>query len=124
MSAPDARLNAAERAALADLEAAAAADDPHLAARLKGAPASRIRTVVPVIQRLRPTVLRQWSSFLGLGWWGVPVTLAGLALVVLGMSAGLAVSVFGALVALAGLRVLAELVERRRRRRSGSGPVG
>lgn len=77
---------------------------------------ARLRAVVPVIRRLRPVVLRMWSSFLDLGWWGIPLTLAGLALVVLGMSAGLAVSAFGALVALAGLRLLAEMVERHRHR--------
>ena len=123
MSAPDARLNAAERAALADLEAAAVADDPHLAARLRGAPGSRLKTVVPLIQRFRPVALRTWSSFLDLGWWGVPITLVGLGLVVLGMSAGLALSVFGAVVTLAGLRLLAELVERRRHR-SGTDSAG
>ena len=111
MSAPDARLSAAEQAALADLEAAAVAADPQLAARLKGAPAPRVGTLLP---RLRPELLRLWAAFLGIGWWAVPLTLAGLGLAVLGLSAGLAVSVGGALVAAAGLRALAELVERRR----------
>ena len=77
---------------------------------------ARLRTVVPVLRRLRPVALRLWSSFLDLRWWGIPLTLAGLALVVLGMSAGFAVSAFGALVALAGLRLLAEMVERHRHR--------
>ena len=121
MSAPDARLSAAERAALADLEAAAAASDPHLAARLKGASASRARSVLPAVSRLRPEALRLWVSFLKLGWWGAPLTVAGLALIVLGISAGPVVSVLGVVVTVCGLRLLAELVERRRHRpRTGS----
>ena len=111
MSAPDARLSAAERAALADLEAAAAASDPHLAARLKGGPPARLRIPLP---SFAPGLLRVWKSFLGIGWWAAAVTLIGLALTVLGLSAGLGLSVLGALVAAAGLRALAEAVERRR----------
>lgn len=116
MSAPDARLNAAERAALADLEAAAVAADPHLAARLKGAPASRLRSLLPALQGTYPKALRWWSTFLRLGWWGIPMTLAGVGLMVLGLSTGPAVSVLGAVVAVAGLRLVAELVESHRRR--------
>lgn len=93
------------------LEAAAAAEDPHLASRLKGSPASRLRAVAPVVY----SYLRGLSArVLRLRWWGVPVSIAGLALVVLGMAAGLAVSIAGALVAAAGLRMLAQIVEDRR----------
>lgn len=120
MSAPDARLSAAERAALAGLEAAAAAADPHLAARLKGSSAARIRPVVPVVARMRPEMLRWWFLFLRLGWWGAPLAVAGLALMVLGLSAGPAVAAIGAVCALAGLRLLAEKIERRRRPRPRS----
>ncbi|HET9076553.1 MAG TPA: hypothetical protein VFN68_06455 [Acidimicrobiales bacterium] len=112
MSAPDARLSAAERAALAGLEAAAAAADPHLAARLRGVPGTRWRLLLTSVQ---PAALRLWHLLLGLRWWGVPITLGGLALTVLGLGTGLAVSVLGAVIALAGLRVLAEMVEVRRR---------
>lgn len=110
MSAPDARLSAAERAALADLEAAAVAADPHLAARLKGTPGSRLRALLVIVQ---PAVLRLWSMILGLRWWGVLVAAGGLGLVLIGLSNSLAVSVCGAVIALVGLRVLAEMVERR-----------
>ena len=109
MSAPDAKLSAAERAALADLEAAASAADPQLASRLKGARRSH-RNAVP---RVVPVLLQAWATFLGIGWWAVPLTLAGLVLAVLGLSAGLAVSVIGVLAAAAGLRVIAELLHRR-----------
>ena len=110
MSAPDARLSAAERAALAGLEAAASAADPQLASRLKGARRSHRNVAVP---RVVPVLLRAWATFLGIGWWAVPLTLAGLVLAVLGLSAGLAVSVIGVLAAAAGLRVIAELLHRR-----------
>lgn len=121
MSAPDARLSAAERAALADLEAAAAAADPRLAERLKGASESRVRTVLPALRRFQPEVLRLWVSFLRLGWWGVPLSAAGLALMVLGLSAGPAFCVLGAIVAVGGLRLVAEALEGHRHRpRSGA----
>lgn len=121
MSAPDARLSAAERAALADLEAAAAAADPRLAERLKGASESRLRTVLPALRRFQPEVLRVWVSFLRLGWWGVPLSAAGLVLMVLGLSAGPALCVLGTVVAAGGLRLVAEVLEGRRHRpRSGS----
>lgn len=112
MSAPDAKLSAAERAALADIEAAAVADDPHLAARLKGAPGHRLRSPLPL---LHPLALRLWRGFLQLGWWGVPLTVAGFVLMTLGLNAGLPLSLLGAIVALGGLRLVAEAVDRRRR---------
>lgn len=116
MRTPDARLNAAERAALADLEAAAAADDPHLAARLRGSPITRVRTWLP---GLEPKLRAMWARVLAAGWWGIPVTMAGMALTVLGISAGTALSVAGALIGALGLRILAEL-GRDRGRRAGS----
>ena len=113
MRTPDARLSAAERAALADLEAAAAAADPHLAARLRGTAVTRIRTLLP---RLLPGLAAGWSRVLSIRWWGVPVTVAGLALMVLGVSAGLAVSLVGVVATAVGLRVLAEMAALRLRR--------
>lgn len=112
MSAPDAKLSAAERAALADIEAAAVADDPHLAARLKGAPAHRLRSPLPLVH---PLALRLWRAFLQLGWWGAPIAVAGFVLMALGLSVGLPVSLLGAVAALGGLRLVAEAVDRRRR---------
>ncbi|MBV9659873.1 MAG: DUF3040 domain-containing protein [Acidimicrobiales bacterium] len=111
MSTPDSRLTAAERAALASLEAAAAAEDPHLATRLKGSPVSRVKTVPPIAY----SYLRgRWRTLLRLRWWGVPITVAGLVLVVLGMSIGTLLSVTGAAVCAVGLRVLAQMIEDRR----------
>ena len=114
MSTPDARLSAAERAALADLEAAAAADDPRLASRLRGSSVVRARSVLP---RLLPRLTAAWTRVLSARWWGVPVTLAGLALIVLGISAGTALSVVGVITSVVGLRILAEMVDLRLRRR-------
>lgn len=110
MSTPEARLSAAERAALADLESAAAAADPHLAARLRGRAPSR---VLPVLASARAVALRASAWVLGRGWWGVPVTVLGLLLVGIGLAYGLVLSVAGLVVAAVGLRVLAELVEHR-----------
>lgn len=112
---PDARLSAAERAALADLEAAAAADDPRLASRLRGSSVVRARTVLP---RLLPRVAAAWTRVLSLRWWAVPVTVAGLALIVLGISAGTALSVVGVITSVVGLRILAEVVAVHFRRRT------
>ena len=108
MSTPDARLSAAERAALANLEAAAAAEDPHLASRLKGSPASKIKTVAPIVLSY---LVGRWRSLLRLGWWGGLVALAGMALIVLGLGSGLVIAVFGAIVCAAGLRILAQAVQ-------------
>jgi hypothetical protein len=116
MSTPESRLSAAERAALADLESAAAAADPHLDARLRGRTPSR---ALPALSRARVVGLRGWAAILGLGWWGIPILVAGLALAVIGLSQTLALSVLGLLVAAVGLRVLVELVDRRLFRSSG-----
>ena len=110
MSTPEARLSAAERAALADLESAAAAADPHLAARLRGrAPSRALPALVTVITRIQGA----WAWVLRWNWWGIPPVVIGLFLVVLGLAYGLVLSVLGLVVAAVGLRVLAEMVERR-----------
>lgn len=124
MSTPDARLNAAERAALADLEAAAAAADPALAARLRGGLAWK---AVPLVRSLRRRLVLWWAAVLQAGWWGVPLTVAGLLLMALGLSAGLALSVVGAVIAAVGVRVLVEMARLRMartaaRRDPGHGP--
>lgn len=110
MSTPESRLSAAERAALADLESAAAAADPHLDARLSGRTPAR---ALPALARAGVVVLRGWAVILGLGWWGGPILLVGLGLTVFGLSQSLVVSVIGLVVATVGLRVLAELLHRR-----------
>ena len=111
---PDARLSAAEQAALAHLEAVAAADDPHLATRLKGAPASRskARTLTSRTSALARTA---WLRAVSAGWWGVPLVALGLLLMALGLGAGLAVSLVGTISCLFGLRMIAGLIERRLR---------
>ena len=110
MSTPDAKLNAAERAALADLEAAAAAADPSLAALLRGRTPWRAR---PAFRSLRLRALRVWAVVLGSRWWGVPMTLVGSVLMVLGLGSGTFLSLAGVLVTVVGLRVLAEILRRR-----------
>jgi hypothetical protein len=112
MSTPDARLSAAERAALANIEAAAAAEDPHLAARLKGTASSRFKTLPPLVVSY---LVGRWHTVLRLRWWGIPTAVVGFVLMVLGISTSGAVSLAGALICAIGLRVLAQMVEDRRK---------
>ncbi|HMC39774.1 MAG TPA: hypothetical protein VKI19_08940 [Acidimicrobiales bacterium] len=117
MSTPDARLNAAERAALADLEAAAAAADPHLAARLRGGTASK---GLRVLVSFGPRLLRAWLRLLQAPQWGIPLLVTGLFFVVLGVSAGPALSLVGVAATTVGLRLVAEMARRRLSRRTGA----
>ena len=98
----DASLTAQERAALAHLEAAAAADDPQLAAWLRGPGGLHLLSRLPT----PPAWMRN-------RWWGGPIALVGLVLVVLGVSAGFAVGLVGMVLAAAGLWLLAEAARRR-----------
>ncbi len=116
---PDARLSAAERAALADLEAAALADDPVFASRLKHDRATDARRALTSATRL---VSRAWVRILCLGWWGLALVAVGLGAVVAGLSFSMFVSIGGMLVAGVGLRILAEVVVERTLRRRGSPP--
>lgn len=109
MSTPEARLSAAERAALADLESAAAAADPNLAARLRGSSARAL----PLAVSARAWLVAGWEWSVDRGSWGLPLTVVGLFLVVVGVSAGLYLSLIGAGVMVAALAVLAEMVDRR-----------
>jgi hypothetical protein len=106
----EASLNARERAALASLEAQAAAEDPVLARRLRGTNPFRFVTKVPQI----PAWL--WQT-----WWGGPVAVLGLVLVVLSPSTGLVVGLVGALMLTAGLRMLGGAIQGRL---SAGGPPG
>jgi hypothetical protein len=99
----DASLTDKERAALASLEAVAAAEDPQLARRLRGA--NRLRLIAPHVPRI-PTWLQS-------PWWAIPLLVAGLALVVVGLSTTVALSVIGSAMMAGGLFILARLVERR-----------
>ena len=98
----DARLTAQERAALSSLEAVASADDPQLAARLRG----------PSLWRpfIRLPVLPGWIRSI---WLAVPAVVVGLGLAVVSLNVGLAVGVVGAGVAAAGLWSLTTAAERR-----------
>jgi hypothetical protein len=98
----DARLTAQERAALSNLEALATADDPQLAARLRGP--TRWSPLV------RLPTLPAWVRSI---WIAVPAMLVGLALTVASLSIGLAVGVIGAGVAAAGLWSVVTTAERR-----------
>ena len=114
----DARLTAQERAALSNLEALAAADDPQLAARLRGP--SRWRLVVQVSRALGWVAglpgLQGWVRRLpGVQslWVAVPAVIVGLALTVVSVSVGLAVGVIGAGISAAGLWSVVTAAERR-----------
>jgi hypothetical protein len=123
MSTRDSRLSPEERAALAHLEAAATADDPNLATRLRGSGATRLNMWATTARR---QLVRLSAGFLALRWWwGAAAAAVGLALVVLAVSAGLWLGVLGVLLMAAGLvcvgRALEQLIMRSRRRRSPGG---
>lgn len=122
MSTPDARLSAAERAALADLEAAAVAADPGLAALLRGGASRRIRSD---LRLLRIGAVKLSGAVIRAGWWGVPVVVAGMALMVLGLGSAIALSFGGAVLTALGLAILACKAQLRlsrpSRRSTGSG---
>ena len=98
----DASLTARERAALASLAALAAAEDPQLARRLRGS--SRLRWI---------TYLPRIPGWFRNSWWGGPLALVGLVLMVLSLSIGVLLGIAGAVVATGGLRMLAGAVETR-----------
>ncbi len=103
MSARDeATLSAAERAALAGLESKAEADDPRLAAQLRGGLRRRPAPRVPAgLVRASQT------------WAGPMTAVVGLAMMVLGLSSLLVVSLLGVALLVAGLAMTATLVRRR-----------
>lgn len=108
----DSSLNAIERAALACLEAKAAAEDPALAGRLRGA--SRF----PVIAYLRRTGMGGSR-----GWCGAPLILVGLILAALSLSTTWVMGVVGSLITAWGLWMVAAAVERRRPNAGSSGLI-
>lgn len=103
MSTPDASLSPQERAALANLEAAATAADPQLAARLRGGGRLRVSSFPP---RVMAYLVGRWKAALTLGWWGAPVALVGFALMVLSLSTGLYLGIPGALASFFGLHLV------------------
>jgi Protein of unknown function (DUF3040) len=106
----DARLTAQERAALANLEAAATADDPQLASRLRGSAVARLDEIV---FRLRSSAASAARTLQARAWLGLPLAIVGLVLVVAGMQAGLALGLAGALVTTGGLLLVAQKVRAR-----------
>ena len=98
----DSRLTAEERAVLANLEATATADDPQLAARLRGPSRWKLVASMPP--------LPGWVRSL---WVAVPAIIAGLVLTAVSLSTSLAVGVVGAGIAAAGLWSLVSTAERR-----------
>jgi len=115
----EARLTAQERAALSSLEALATADDPQLAARLRGP--GRWRVAVH-LDRLRP--LSRWARVPAWAislWFAVPAVVLGLALAVLSMSVGWGLGACGALLAAGGLGSLVRDTVRRLRPARDSG---
>src|SRR5690242_2165083 len=98
----DASLTAKERAALASLEAMAAAEDPQLASRLRGSRQLRLFTRLPAI----PAWLRST-------WWGIPALVVGLVLVILSLSVSVVLGFAGALLVTAGLWMVVGIVDRR-----------
>jgi hypothetical protein len=107
----EARLTAQERAAFAGLEAAAAADDPQLAKRLRGSSGIWVKSVVT---RGTRWAAAGWQWIVHLGWWGIPVALVGLLLVVVSMSVGLPLGLAGTLIATLGLYLVARAIRERR----------
>jgi Protein of unknown function (DUF3040) len=119
VSTQEVRLSAEERAALASIEAKAAAEDPQLAALLKG---SSRQWVHAVPRRVGGIVMSGWRALVSHGWWGFLIAAIGLALMATAMSAGLIVGLVGAVLAAAGLRLgFQALDEWRRRSRTHSG---
>jgi hypothetical protein len=106
----DARLTDRERLALANLEAAAAAEDRRLANRLKGS--SRFQ-VTAHLSRI-PMRLRS-------GWWAGPLVVAGLVLVVVSLATVWVVGVMGAVMAACGLWMVIGAIHRRWGARAGPG---
>jgi len=98
----DASLTDRERAALASLEAVAAAEDPLLARRLRGT--SRLHLVAH---------LPRIPGWLRSDWCAGPLVLVGMALMLVSMSTTVALGVAGAVVAAVGLRVGVLAVGRR-----------
>jgi hypothetical protein len=103
----DATLTARERAALASLAAMAAAEDPQLASRLRGS--ARIHLVLR-LPRIPDRVRSEW--------WGTPMLVIGLALMVLSLSSTMVLGVAGAVMAACGAWLVAEALGRRWSRRA------
>lgn len=110
MSTPDSRLSAAERAALADLEAAAAAADPGLAALLRGGMGRRLHAD---LRWLRGRLTKIARAVPRVRWGGVPITILGLFLMVLGLASAIVLSFAGALLTALGLAVLVQMAHLR-----------
>src|ERR1700730_11727250 len=104
----DATLSPQERAALAGLEARAVADDPALAASLRGT--DRFKLTIPL-----------WlPALVGQLWVGPVLLMAGILLTLLSLSVSLVLGIFGALVMAAGIASLRRTVSERLAARRGA----
>jgi hypothetical protein len=108
-SSDEAMLSAQERAALAQLEARAAADDPRLATQLRGDQLRRRSPGrLPDAAWLTTIAGHLWAS-LRPALWGPVLLLGGLVLIVVGLSVSLLVGVVGVAMATAGIALLADV---------------
>lgn len=107
----DARLTAEERAALSNLEAMAMADDPQLAARLRGPGRWHLVGAAARMQAIaRRARVPAWVYEL---WFCVSAVVVGLALTVLSLAVGWWLGVLGAALAACGITLLLRFVTRR-----------
>ena len=106
----DARLTAEERAALSNLEATAMADDPQLAARLRGP-----RRWHPLDAAARLQAITRWARIPAWAyepWFCLPAVVVGLALAVLSLAVGWWLGVLGAVVAAWGITLFLRFAAR------------
>ena len=101
----EATLSAAERAALAGLETKAEADDPRLAAALRGG----IRRSWPTL-RIPPALVHSALVRSAHTWMGPALVVIGLAVMIVALSSLTILAVAGALVFMAGAAMSAGLV--------------
>jgi len=117
MSGRDARLSAEERAALANLEAAAMADDPNLSTRLRGGSPTRWGLAGSKARQGFSLVLARLTH---LGWWGAPVAAVGLAVIVISVATSVWLGLLGAALAVSGLTSVAHAASTTIRRRASA----
>jgi hypothetical protein len=105
----DASLTDRERAALASLEAVAAAEDPQLAKRLRGTNRLHLTARLPSV-----------PAWLQSRWMAAPLLLVGLILVLLGLATTFVLSILGVLLTAAGLGLALEAAKVRWAARSAA----
>jgi hypothetical protein len=112
-SSDEAMLSDKERAALAQLEERAAAEDPRFASQLRGGQVRRRRPGgLPDAAWATTIAGHLWAS-LRPAVWGPVLLVGGLALVVIGLAVSLVVGVVGVVLATAGIALLVDVVRDR-----------